>query len=93
VGYSGTPDVLFVSPGRSGASGVAAGTITEAIMKHMTVFRYIFVKLVGRFCFIFCCLFLVILLGFGMQQMHKIGGGGVAILRELLPYLASYVSV
>ncbi len=59
----------------------------------MTVFRYIFVKLVGRFCFIFCCLFLVILLGFSMQQMHKMGGGGVVILRELLPYLASYVSV
>lgn len=59
----------------------------------MTVFRYIFTQLLGRFCFIFFCLFLVVLLGFSMQQMHKIGGGGVAILRQILPFLIGYVSV
>ncbi len=57
----------------------------------MTVFRYILSETGRLFLFIFVCLFLVVLMGFSLQQMHKIGGG-VVLLKTVLPFLIGYVS-
>jgi len=57
----------------------------------MTVFRYILTDVGRLFLFLFVCLFLVVLMGFALQQMHKIGGG-VLLLRTVLPFLIGYVT-